>query len=262
VIDVLSRAEELVRAAVEDFEPATYDGATARRIAGLFGSIEKIAAAGRTLAWGRVESSGDWRRSGARSAAHEMASETGTSVGQAMAALRAAEQLESLDQAASAFRSGELSVAQVAEVASAATEAPDTQADLIDVARKEGLGRLRQEAARVRAAADAQSARQRYERVHRSRFARFYEDADGGCRLEARMTADRMAQIKAAMEAEASGLFETARKAGRRESKGAYLADALFNLVTAESGTGNTGRARVDGPGGCHCPRAGIGGAG
>ncbi len=117
VIDELTRAEEVVRAAVEAFDPATYDGESARRMARLFGSIEKVAAAGRTLAWGRVESSGAWRTSGARSAAHEMATETGSSVGQAMQALRAAEQLESLDQTAAAFRSGQLSVAQVAEVA-------------------------------------------------------------------------------------------------------------------------------------------------
>lgn len=237
MIDELTRAEELVRSAVEGFEPATYDGDAARRLARLFGSIEKVAAAGRTLAWARVESSGAWRTSGARSAAHEMAAETGTSVGQAMQALRAAEQLESLDQTAGAFRSGQLSVAQAAEVAGAAVEAPGAEGQLLDVARSEGMGRLREEAARVRAAADAEAARERYERVHRSRFVRFSTDVDGAGRMEARMAPDVMARIRAAVEAEAAVVFAAARRAGRRESSAAYWADALVNVVTGEGPT-------------------------
>jgi hypothetical protein len=231
VIEELTRAEEVIRAAVEGFDPATYDGDAARRLARLFGSIEKVAAAGRTLAWSRVESSGAWRTSGARSAAHEMAAETGSSVGQAMQALRAAEQLASLEQTAAAFRSGQLSVAQAAEVAAGAVEAPRAEADLLAVARSEGIVRLRDESARARATADAKAAKDRYERIHRSRFVRFFTDSEGAGRMEARMTVDSLAKIRAVVEAEAAGVLTAARKAGRRESQGAYLADALVNVV-------------------------------
>jgi len=249
MFDSLHEAEAAVRAAVERFEPATFDGDAARRLAQLFGSIERVAAAGRTLAWARVESSGAWRSSGARSAAHEMAKETGTSVGQAVTALRAAEQLQSLDQTASVFRSGDLSIAQAAEVAAAAVEDPQAETDLLSVARTQGIAQLREESARVRAATDADATRQRYERIHRSRYLRFFADADGAGRMEARMTPDALARIRVAVEAEAGEVFAAARRAGRRESQGAYLADALVNLISdpaADGGShGRRGAAKV-----------------
>jgi len=237
MFEAMDEALRVLRDLVAGFEPSTFDGAAARRLAGLFGEIERCAAAGRTLAWARVESSGAWRSSGARSAAHEMAQATGSTVGQAMAALGTAERLENLEATGSAFRSGKLSLAQAQEVSAAAAVAPSSEAGLLATARRESLTGLRQEAHRVRVAAEADGGVSRHDQIHRSRFVSFSTDTGGGCRMEGRLAAEVGARVRARMEAEATRLFQQARKAGRRESHGAYLADALANLVLGRAGS-------------------------
>lgn len=67
-----------------------------------------------------------------------------------------------------------------------------------------------------------------------------WTDPEGAGHLEARVTPDAFGVIKDALERTARGVFEEARKDGRRESQKAYLADALVVLASgAGSGSGS-----------------------
>src|SRR6266508_662446 len=83
-------------------------------------AIKNMAATVEALAAARVAETALWKRAGERSAAHQLARTTGTSIGQARETLQAARRLQDLPATAEAARRGELSVAQVAVITDAA----------------------------------------------------------------------------------------------------------------------------------------------
>src|SRR5207248_3206106 len=110
-------------------------------------SIEARAAA-------RAEDCGAWARSGDRSPAHHLARITGTTVGQAMGAMETARKLEKLPEAKAAAGAGKLSAQQAEAIASAASADPGAEKTLLEAAQRLSLKELRDEADRVKAAAD------------------------------------------------------------------------------------------------------------
>ncbi len=72
-----------------------------------------------------------WRESGHRSAAHWVAEATGETVGAASRTLETARALDALPETEAAFRSGQLSETQAAEVAGAASADPHAEAELL-----------------------------------------------------------------------------------------------------------------------------------
>src|SRR5215510_1173012 len=91
---------------------------------------ERFAIAGRGIAARRVANAVNWKHAGHRNPADWLASATGTGVGDASRELDTAKRLEELPATADAFRSGELSEEQAAEVAAASID-PDAEADLL-----------------------------------------------------------------------------------------------------------------------------------
>jgi hypothetical protein len=79
----------------------------------------------------------------------------------------------------------------------------------------------------------------RHERIHRERYYRSRQDADGAYCFEGKATAAVGARIEAALSGEADKVFKEARAQGRSETLGAYRLDALMNLVCG-------GGAKVD----------------
>src|SRR5438045_1843009 len=100
---------------------STSDAAALRaessRIEGIFAGVTARLAA-------RAADAGSWRDLGARSAAHHLATETGTSVGQAQQVLDTGRRLDSLPEVAAAAAAGDLSAPQLAAVADAASLDP------------------------------------------------------------------------------------------------------------------------------------------
>src|SRR5438552_16848613 len=154
--------------------------------------MEKLVAAGKALAARRVAESDHWRGAGERSAAHWLARRAGSSVGAAMATLETAARLPELPAVDRAVRAGELSAAQANEIASAAGADPGAQAELVQVARRDGFTGLRDKCRRVKAAA-APDEMARRRAIHRSRSLRHWSDPDGAGRLEGRLTPERLA---------------------------------------------------------------------
>jgi hypothetical protein len=206
--------------------------------------MEAICASVKARLARRVTESNAWQRGGHKSAAHAVASTTGTSVGDAARVLATAERLEELPDTADAFASGKVTQAQVHEIASAAIEAPECERELISTARDRNHAQLRDQAARVRAA--GRDARERERRAREQRSLHTYTDGEGVWHLHAKGAPSDGARIEARLKAETEIVFAEARKAGVRDPHDAYAFDALVRIAeTTADGERTPAQAHV-----------------
>jgi hypothetical protein len=208
----------------------------ASRFVDLFGELERLATAGRTIAGRSVEKSRLWWQQGYRTPAMWMASHAQTTVGSAITTLETGRALEELPATRERFRSGTLSAMQAAEIARAAAADSDAERQLLDAAESESVAGLRELCRAVVAASNRDPDSD--ERIHRSRYLRHWSDPDGAVRLDARLTPDAGARVVAAIRARGRTLLERARASGAGERRAAYAADALVALAT-ESAPGS-----------------------
>src|SRR5437763_4554555 len=236
--------EAELREFVAALEPETLPAEAAAGLVDSFATIEKLGAAGKALAARRVADSNLWRGAGERSGAHWLARRAGSSVGAAMSTLETARRLDELPAVDAAMRAGELSSVQANEIASAAGADPGAGAELVDVARNDGVAGLRDKCRRVKAAA-APDEMARHRAIHASRSLRHWNDPDGAGRLEGRFTPEVLAELLVALEPFEAEAFREARAEGRREGFDAYRADALLALARARrDGTGRSSGPR------------------
>ncbi len=141
-VRVVRESIESLRRCVADFEPGACDGAEARVPAEGFAELERLAAAGRTIAAGRVAETAAWSRGGFRDAGAWLASVSGTTVGRARATLATAERVAMLPATAAALRIGALSETQVEVVARSALADPGAESRLLTTASRSGVSPL------------------------------------------------------------------------------------------------------------------------
>jgi hypothetical protein len=214
-----------------ELDPGRFDGHDAAALLETFARGERVCAAAKALLARRVEETKVWRESGHRSAAHWVAAATGETVGAAAQVLDTARALDHLPETDAAFRGGQLSGTQAAEITSAASADPSAEAVLLQRAAATSVKGLRDECREVRAGAEADDqawARQ----LHVERRAHEWTDPDGTYRLDARLAPDAGARFSAAWKAHIDRIFCDARRAGRREPRSAYAADALVALAS------------------------------
>ncbi|TML86481.1 MAG: DUF222 domain-containing protein [Actinobacteria bacterium] len=224
--------EAELREFVAGLEPETLPAEAAAGLVDTFATIEKLGAAGKALAARRVAASNLWRGVGERSAAHWLARRSGVSIGSAMSTLETAARLPELPAVDAAMRAGELSSVQANEIASAAGADSNAGAELVDVARRDGVAGLKDKCRRVKAAA-APDEMARHRAIHASRSLRHWNDPDGAGRLDGRFTPEVLAEVLVALEPFEADAFREARAEGRREGFDAYRADALLALARA-----------------------------
>jgi hypothetical protein len=233
ILKELQTVEDALHAAVRGLDPQCLAGDEAVVVLDLFARCERLCAAGRTLASRRAADSGQWRAAGERSAAHWMARRNGISIGSAATTLETADRLRALPEVEEAVRAGRLSDAQAREIASAAPAAPESQAELLDAAERHGWQGLRDACRRVAAAAIGDEAESRQRAIHRGRYLKIWQEADGAARMSVRLTCDAMAYVSAGLEDFEADIFAAARSSGHREPYHAYLADALVAMAGA-----------------------------
>ncbi|MGI8775651.1 MAG: HNH endonuclease signature motif containing protein [Actinomycetota bacterium] len=237
--DAAFEARDKLKQAVASLDPDVLDGRSAEELVEVFSDIEKVAAAGKALAAGRVASSGLWRASGHRSAAHWVAQKTGVAVGSAVGVLQTASALSELPEVDQAVRSGKLSEAQAKEVAAAAAAAPEATGELLELAARESLNGLKSRCASLKAAAVPDEA-ERYARIHSRRRIRHWSDPDGAFRADIATTPDAGAVLLAALAPLITELEKEATAQGRRESYEALGADALVAMAAHFRDCGKT----------------------
>jgi hypothetical protein len=248
----LSGIADVIGAVVATFEPERYSGADARILVERFSRIERLSAAGKALAARRVAETHAWRDGAARSAADWLGRATGTSAGQAAQTISTSQQLKDQPEVDAALRAGTLSSTQAAEIAHATRDAPEAALRLIDRARTDSVQGLRQDCQAVRAESAGEDAAARRRRIHAKRHLRSWIDQEGAGRLDARMTADALARLRAQLAPFERAEFGAARRQGRTEPNQAYALDALLDAVdAASSGAGSPSDDRgplEDGP--------------
>ncbi len=183
-----------------------------------FDRLERLAANAKTLLAARVEAAGNWKHSGARSAAEHLAQASGTTTSTAKRSLETSRQVRELPVVADALRGGGLSAAQVDAIAPAAAADPAAQGRLLAFAATTNVTELREECLRTRADADVDR-EATHRRIHASRCLRVYTDGEGGRNLAVRGTPEQVARIELALEPMIDDLFERARKAGQPEPR-------------------------------------------
>ena len=232
MFDQVRAAIEGLRIVLRELEPECLDGPLARRLVEAFAEVERLGGAA-ALAARRVAQTGAWKQVGChRDAASWMASVAGTTISQAAATLETAARLEALPETEEALRAGALSSAQVDAIAAAATADRNAERTLLESARRDGVKGLRENCARVRAAACRDEV-VRYQAIRERRSLRHWTDPDGAGRIDIRGPVDATAAVLAALEPYERDLFKEARDSGNRERPDALAFDALVAMSAA-----------------------------
>jgi len=240
------------RGVVADLDPATYAGRDAARLTEVAAEVERLGAAAKVLFAKRAAETRGWAAgSHAATAEQWLANISGCTEGAARDAFRTAERLDELPATAAKFRDGALSLAQAAQVSAGATADPTAEDKLLRVAERGEMRTLRTETGRVVAAATDEA--EGHARAHRNRHLRTWTRGFATDGAVSGPT-EEMDVLLSALGPLAKDAFDAARKAGGRDSRDAYLFDALIALARkALAGTTSsnapvlpTGRVRVD----------------
>lgn len=218
---------------VDGLDADAVSGPAAGELWAALDRIERLAAGGKTLLARRLADAHVPDRAGVKTAAEDLARRGGTTVGAARNALDTSSRLPELPRVEAAVRRGELSPAQVSAVTSAAAADPTAEQRLLELAASASLPELREECARVTAAADPDPEATN-QRLHRRRALRRFTDADGAWTLIAKGTPQAGAAINTALDPIIDQIFRRARHAGRHEPYEAYAFDALVALTTGK----------------------------
>ena len=234
VLERLEQAESLLAAVAAELEAGVFDVAGAKELVdrgtrcGRFSSV--IVGIGAL----RVDERMTWKASEHPSVAHWLAETTGESVGAAARSLETARRLEDLPETADAFRAGELSAAQAAAVAEAASLDPASEHRLLETVRGSKSFKSVRDACRevvVRAVEDRDKARW----LHEQRSVHWWTDTNGHWRFDARLSPDDAAWVASALKFKTEEIFQAARARGETEPHAAYRADALVAVVTGNA---------------------------
>ena len=229
VLEQVTGAVEILERALGELDPGTFDGDGARRLVEVFAHGERLCAAGTALSARRVDEVGVWKRDGHRSAAHWLATATRSTVGAAVETLRTVRALDTLPETADAYVAGELSAQQAGEITAAASADPSAERALLETARTTSLRGLRDEARIVRNAVADDEAKAR--RLYRCRRFHRWIDRDGAHCGSYYLPPVAGARFDAAIDDHLNTIFTAARRAGIREPRAAYAADALVALA-------------------------------
>ena len=235
LVSVMLGLESTLGDIVGNSQPTGLSGADAAWVVGSFSRLERLTQAGKILFADQAASSHIHRSTGHRTAAEWLADQTGESLGDAIDTLQLGNSLKSQPGVEDAVRKGKLSHRKAKTIAAAVKENPDAEGELLDGAETDSLRTVQEKSARARARAHSkedEDQRDRRQRKHRS-CRTWTDDGDGMFQLHARLTPKDGARLRSALERATDKVFHRARRSGIEESRDAYQADALVELVTS-----------------------------
>ena len=235
MFDQLDQLTTELEACFASMEVDCFDAARAARLVSSGERVRRLGDAIRTIGVGQVERTNGWKGQGAKSISEWLSIETDCAHYEAQSVVVLAGQLQHLPVTQAALRSGELSGTQAVEVARGAIVAPNTETQLLNLAKHATVRDLRDATNRVVAAATDEG--ERHRQVHKSRSLKWWVGEDGACNLKGRMTVANGALVKAALAPLEDSIFKQARKTGAHERPEAYAADALMALCEKASAT-------------------------
>lgn len=229
-------AAAALRHLLAGFEPERYAATDCAILVEALAQTAKACDAARLLAAARAVANGVHKESGVSDPARWVANHTGMTRRDANDGLAMASSLERFSATKEALLAGELSVAQAKEITGAAAEIPDSEGDLLAVARGADLTKLRDEVRERRIAAFPVADLHRRQLAAR-RF-RHWRDGLGMVCFEGALPPQTGIPFVARIEHEAARRHRDAKRAGRNERFWSSAADALVALTT------NSGEAR------------------
>jgi hypothetical protein len=234
MFDTLTVTRTALETLAGDFEPRTLTGEQAVRVVNELGAIRKLVDGMLGKAAKRVDETSAHKRNGKseRDAAQLVSRATGGDASEARRAISTAKKLEKLPETAAAVRAGRLSAKQAELVVDGATANPGAERQLLAGA-DEGMVPLK--AACVTARANVEDETKRAARQHAARRLRMWTAKDGMVEGHFRLTPEVGGRFKAAIDAGTQRIYRSRRKNGPHESHEAYAADALTDLVPADS---------------------------
>ena len=230
----LSAIARALRDALADFDPALLTGDDCAELAEQLALTEKACAAGRARAAGRAATCRAYERRGFADAADWLARASGSTVGEARAALSTAASAERCPATMTALARGELSMAQAEVITKTAAEGAGGETELLDLARRSSLGALRDEGRRRRLA--AVDVEELHRRQHRSRSWRHWRDDTGMVNMAGALPPELGVPIVNRLEAETDRIRRDARRQGSDEPRAAHMADAVVKLLSGQGG--------------------------
>ena len=229
-----AEAERLLGAFFAKYDPDLYVVDDATVLLERFSMMNRLVSAGMACTARRLEKANAHTSEGFKNPETWLSSITGEPVGHSASKLQTARQVEAHPVIKEAVKAGKISEPQAKQIASAADRCPEEAGQLVALAPLLSFGELKKRCDDVRSASNSpEDEIERYERIRKSRYCRTWTDGDGAGHLEARMTPDALAIITAAVGNFETGIFETARKSGVRESHQAYMMDALVAMARA-----------------------------
>ena len=246
IFDQLKSAVTHLREVTSRIDVDVIDGKAAAELVRISEDARRAVDSLRTVAVGQVERTNGWKGEGAKSLSEWLSIETDCPQYEAQSVVVLATQLQHLPVTQEALRNGTLSNAQAVEVARGAIVAPNTETQLLSLAKHATVRDLRDASSRVVAAATDEA--ERHRQAHKSRYLKSWIDLDGSFNLKARMTVANGALVMAALKPIQDEIFRSARKSGAHERPEAYAADALTALcekaTTKQSGESCTKSSR------------------
>jgi hypothetical protein len=232
VAEVRAAAQGL-GALLDRLDPSVVTVDDAMAMVEVFCRIERMAAAGKTLLAKRAtDSLRLLRHKGFKDGVDYLARTLDISAGDAAATLGMANALEGLDATTTAAKTGGLSPRKVAAVASAAIADPTTENAMLKLAETAPVKVVQERSRQIRRHASQETDEQRAANARRRRSVSHWIDPDtGDGRGSWRLPPGAHAEVVAELNRRANRYFERARRHGRRELPGAYMADALTELT-------------------------------
>ena len=158
-------AREL-REELASFEPGFWSGGESAVLVEVFATTEKACAAAKARAAARAAECGAHRAKGFADPEDWLARTSGTTTHQARSDLQTAKRLDDCPATKQAVLNGELSMGEAGEITRTEAECPGTESELVDTAKKEGMGRLKEKARKKREeAADPEELRAKHQKA-------------------------------------------------------------------------------------------------
>ena len=224
--EVRQLAERLCGVLIE-FEPGRYSGADCARLAEVLVRTAKACETAGVRAAARAAECGADRNAGDASAVEWLARVSGSTTGQARAALETIKAVDACPATKHALLAGDVSLAQAGEIASV----PEHESELLGVARASGLGPVKDAARKRRLEGidpEELSARQ-----HAARELVHHKDGLGMICIRGSLPPSVGVSFVNRLDAETDRECRAAKREGRFESRAAHAADAFVRMVAA-----------------------------
>jgi hypothetical protein len=233
-------AVEVLCGEIAVFDPSLYSGADCVQLAEALSKAGKACAGATARAAARAVSCGAHKQQGFADGADWLAHRSGSSMAEARSDLKTGRALENMPATSQALSNGELSLRQASEVVRAEEDAPGSEDKLVELAKRSGLGAVREEARKL--SLGQGSPEQLLARQHAARTFRHWTDGLGMVCFSGALPPTVGVALVNRIEAHAVRLRRAAGTEGKREPFAAHAADALVEIM-AGTGTGRASRA-------------------